>query len=314
MNLRDFLQEINDEVKTLVSPEFDVQVGETNVVPNVNDSGITFDNFDSKSKRCKIIETCVLYIDIRNSTQLNLYHRPQTLAKLYSSFVRSMVKAAGFYGGYVRNIIGDRVMVIFDKENCFVNAVNTAILLNTIAGYILNKHFRNNDVRCGIGIDFGKMLVVKTGTIKMGKENPIYKSLVWLGKPANIASKLTDEANKTMIDKGVSAGYYYPALNEWFWIDVEYSEFLEKLQPTFSPILKHKDQHFSTFFQTSINSTNSTPAILITSEVFEGFRRKAPNAPSIINNWWRKQSISVQEYSGDIYGADVYYLVIEEIK
>jgi class 3 adenylate cyclase len=227
-----------------------------------------------------------------------------------------MVRAAGFYGGYVRNIIGDRVMVIFDQKDCFVNAVNTAILLNTISSHIVNKHFKNNDVRCGIGIDYGKMLVVKTGTVKMGKENPIYKSLVWLGKPANIASKLTDEANKTKVasEKGVRAGYYYPSLGEWFWIDVENSQFLDKLQPTFSPTLRHKDQYFSTFFQTSINHSTYTPAILVTSEVFDGFMRNAPGAPSIINGWWTKQSISIPEYDGDVYGVDVYYLVADEIK
>ena len=196
MNLENFLQEINDEVKLINSSSFDITVAETEEVPNPDDRGLTYENLDYNTKKCKTIKTCVLYIDIRKSTQLCNIHKNSTLVKLYSSFIRSMVKAGEFYGGKVRNIVGDRVMVVFDSDNCFVNAVETAVLMNTIATNIINKHFKNNEVRCGIGIDYGEMLVSKVGTIKQGKENSQYKSLVWLGNTANIASKLTDVANK----------------------------------------------------------------------------------------------------------------------
>jgi hypothetical protein len=53
------------------------------------------------------------------------------------------------------------------------------------------------NISCGIGIDYGRMLVTKTGVRRHGNEQQNYRSLVWLGRPANIASKLTDLANKT---------------------------------------------------------------------------------------------------------------------
>lgn len=196
MALKDFLQNISDDVKTMNSSNFEVEVIETKHVPNPDDKDLTYENFDTLTKKCKSIETCVLYIDIRKSTQLSSLHRNSTLVKLYSSFIRSMVKASEYYGGKIRNIVGDRVMVVFNSDNCFKNAVDTAILMNTIASRIINKHFKNNEVKCGIGIDYGKMLVTKVGTIKQGSENSQYKSLVWLGNAANIASKLTDTANK----------------------------------------------------------------------------------------------------------------------
>src|SRR5262249_45695169 len=93
-------------------------------------------------------------------------------------------------------IIGDRVMVLFESTNCFVNGVNTAILINSVCRYVINKHFKYNEVTFGIGIDYGTMLATKTGVRRHGSAQQSYRSLVWLGRPANIASKLTDKANK----------------------------------------------------------------------------------------------------------------------
>ena len=68
----------------------------------------------------KTITTCVLYIDIRKSTELNLKHKPETLTKLYAAFMRSMIKAAQHYEGKVRNIIGDRIV---ENSNQKVNVI-----------------------------------------------------------------------------------------------------------------------------------------------------------------------------------------------
>ncbi|MGC5798257.1 adenylate/guanylate cyclase domain-containing protein [Sphingomonas sp. NFX23] len=57
-----------------------------------------------------------MYIDIRRSTELSITHKPQAVAKLYSTFVRAMTKCARHFGGHVRGIIGDRVLVIFDCD------------------------------------------------------------------------------------------------------------------------------------------------------------------------------------------------------
>jgi class 3 adenylate cyclase len=77
---------------------------------------ITYENLDDKVKRCKCFESCVLYVDIRNSASISASKRIWTLACIYSSFVRSMIAATRYYGGHVHNIIGDRVMVVFDAK------------------------------------------------------------------------------------------------------------------------------------------------------------------------------------------------------
>lgn len=258
-----------------------------------------------------MIETCVLYIDIRKSTSLNLQHYPQTMAKVYSSFIRGMIKAAEYYEGKIRNIIGDRIMVVFDSDNSFSNAVNTAILMNTISQKIINKKFKNNVFTCGIGIDYGKMMVTKCGTIKQGNENINYKSLVWLGRPANIASKLTDEANKsstTHTQKGLKIGLHYPLTDAWSWIFQAPEEFVNNLEFTYtSPVMKYKNEYFSSCFASTETTSNndSTPPILMTEAVYNGYKKENPNTDSIKNDWWTLKSRKISDYTGKVYGGDV---------
>jgi class 3 adenylate cyclase len=196
MGLKELRAEIDDEVSTLLGADFAIEVTNTENVPHASDPAITFPDVTAKSQGAKLIETSVLYIDIRRSTELNFSHKPKTVAKLYTAFVRAMTRVARHYDGHVRGIIGDRVMVIFDRANCYTNAVNCAIAMNTVSSQIINKYFKANEVSCGIGIDAGKMLATKTGVRRHGVEQSNYRSLVWLGRPANIASKLTDLANK----------------------------------------------------------------------------------------------------------------------
>ena len=189
-------KDINEEVSAILAPDFDIDVTDTAVVPHSDDGAITFPNLDQKSQGTKVIQTAVLYVDMRRSTALSLMHRSHTVAKLYSAFVRAMTRCAAVFSGEVRGIIGDRVMILFNAAGCYGNAIDTAVLINSVCQYVLNRHFTHNEVEFGIGIDFGRMLATKTGIRRHGSAQQSYRSLVWLGRPANIASKLTDHANK----------------------------------------------------------------------------------------------------------------------
>lgn len=308
MGLIEFLREIDEEVGTITSAGYDVEVVETDYVPSFADSSLTFDNLDVRGKRCKLLESCVLYIDIRNSTSISVERKAITLSRMYSAFVRSMLGAARYYGGHVRNIIGDRVMVVFDREDCFTNAMETAILMNSIAQGMVNRHLKSIDFKCGIGIDYGKMLVVKAGTTRRGAETEFYRSLVWLGRPANIASKLTDLANKTTsrYEQGVMVGYYYPAIDEWGWYPRTYEQFVDSFEGTFSPVLRHKDSYFSTFFKTELGPyTSTTPPILCTEAVYKGLRAENPHHEVIQLPSFRKRFVTVPGHSGAVYGGDI---------
>lgn len=195
MGLKDYYAESKQRVSDRFNEDFELI--DVTTVPSVNDKSLTFDNVGY------VLESTVLYIDIRRSTSLSDRHQKNTTGKLYSSFVEEMIRAARHHGGHVRGIVGDRIMVVYDREkngkDCFTNAVNTAYLMNSIMTYVIKPYFRkryNSAIECGIGIDYGSMLVTKVGTISHTEDHGNYKDLVWLGRPANQASKLTDQANK----------------------------------------------------------------------------------------------------------------------
>lgn len=316
MSLKDFLKNIDEEVKTVNSSDFKVEIIETDYVPSFADTNITYDNLDTNKKKCKRLESCVLYIDIRGSAKISSEKQPKTLAKMYSSFIRSMLACARYYGGHVRNIIGDRVMVVFDKANCFTKAVDTAILMNSVCKHILNKRIKSFDFSAGIGIDYGQMLITKSGAIRQGDEKEFYRSLVWLGKPANIASRLTDLANKTEshTSKGVRQGLHFPLTDVWSWSDVPFDEFMGRLQETFSPNLIHKEEYFKSFYITDLAPTyTSNSPILMTKKVYDGFKSENPNSNIIKNGMFSKKTIKVKDYSGEVYGGDVIKTAVEDI-
>lgn len=202
--MEDLVEEILSDVDDIFY--YDIETTNAYAVPARDDSGLTFPYYENK--KGKIIETCVLFVDIRNSTRLSSHFakEKELLGKYYSSFIHSMVSIADEFG-YVRNIIGDRIMVVFEPANCIENALKCAILMNTVHQKLKNKYYQKFLFRIGIGIDFGEMLVLKTGIQKRNEEKSEYKGLVWIGNTANLASKLTDLSSKNISDNLISVTY-----------------------------------------------------------------------------------------------------------
>jgi class 3 adenylate cyclase len=308
MGLLEFKQDVDEEISTILDSRFSIEVTKTNSVPHSDDQAITFQNLDERTQGAKLLETCVLYVDMRRSTQLSLKHRQTTVAKLYSSFVRSMTRCANEFSGEVRGIIGDRVMVVFEPNNSFVNAFNTAALINFVCQFVLNKHFTHGDVTCGIGIDYGRMLATKTGIRRHGSAQSSYRSLVWLGRPANIASKLTDNANKpaetyqaTRVRVAYNFGWgpIWQTENPW--------DFASNLRMRTSGGADHTNPAFQTCFP--INETAelrpATPPILITRAVYAGIKAANPE----LANWFKRVSVQIPGFNDDVFGADVIFTI-----
>lgn len=187
--------EVGREVDGIIDHETIFE--ETSVVPSVADNDLTFTRHDER--KGKSLETCVLFVDIRDSVQKYNDHRTSTLTKMYSAFVYGVLRIAKEYNGHVRNIIGDRVMVVFDKDNCCDNAVRCAGSILYFCKNKMGKTLPGDSFHCGIGIHYGTMNVIKVGLELHTDENNDYKNLVWIGEPANLASRLTDMAGKDNI-------------------------------------------------------------------------------------------------------------------
>ena len=187
--LKDIQEEIHDinSHKTTFEP--------IKVVPSLND--LTF--IRSKDRKAKELKSCALFIDIRESVKKNQEFCIQALANIYSSFIYGVLKCAMTCHGHVRNIIGDRVMVVFDKKDCCNHALNCANLIMHFICDIMQKRSPDEDFDCGIGIHYGTMNIIKVGLTLQGEENKEYQNMVWMGEPANLASRLTDKAGKDSI-------------------------------------------------------------------------------------------------------------------
>ncbi|MBO0947270.1 adenylate/guanylate cyclase domain-containing protein [Fibrella forsythiae] len=326
MSVRNILASISQEIDDIFSYGFNINVSSTTSVPSFDDPVLTFES--GKQKQAKEVTTCVLFIDIRNSTQLNLKYDAKELAKLYTAFTKGMIIAADFHGGKIRNIIGDRIMVVFPQAACFTSAVDCAITMNMVSAQI-NNAFKGAKFECGIGIDYGKMLVLKTGLYRRGDERNTNRNLVWLGEPANIASKLTDMANKTVDKHKVSI--VRSVFN--FWHDYKprfirgtlasalaantsQSQFVDRSESYdplgFIKLLEWNKTKSALETRASVlkefnfeTQSVKTPSILITQPVYDGFKLHNPTRNDITDRLWKRQDLTVPNYKNNILGSSL---------
>ena len=207
---RTLYKELGDEVDSIKSHA--TIFNDSSRVPTVMDNDLTFCRDYDRTGRS--LNTCVLFVDIRNSVQKNKEHRVTTLADMYSSFVYGVLRITKEFKGHVRNIIGDRIMVVFDEDNCCNNAVKCAGTIIYFCKTQMKRVLPNDIFKCGIGIHFGSINVIKVGLKVPNNENADYKNLIWIGDPANMASRLTDMAGKESLPCVIISKDVYKKLTE----------------------------------------------------------------------------------------------------
>lgn len=323
--MKEILNEIETDIRDIKVKNF--QYTPTKEVPSRHDTSLTFER--GVDKIGKEIETCVMYVDIRNSVELNRIHHTQTMGRIYTAFSKAMLKIARYHKGYVRNIIGDRVMIVFPKDNCYTNAVNCAISIYHISHYLINKVFTEVDFMCGIGIDYGTLKVIKVGLPRRGTEGFDNKNLVWVGYPANIASRLTDVANKSVDNSKVKVKYYPTNYSYLFPIKNMFGQTIKSEKP-YSDTPREDlltNEEFAkklSFYDTlgisynggklirfdKVESKIDFPPILMTSRVFSGFKTANPTRDSITKNYWKKISNhNIKNVDVDVYGGTINWII-----
>lgn len=283
-------------------------------VPGLDDKNLTYGN--GEEKKGIEINTCVLFVDIRNSVQLTKDKQVRTMGKIYSVFAHCVLLAAQNEGGYVRNIIGDRVMVVFPPEDCFKKAVYCAITINHIAS-LINKKFDNFEFKCGIGVDYGKLSVMKVGIQKKGAENDDNKGLVWVGYPANFASRLTDCANKEFTD------VYYKVDGEFYEFHLIKNPFWGLPDGWYRKTKKYTPEELAANLKVSQNGQSlslascskvysitkeevkySYKSILLSDTVYQGYAKAVPDANDITDKdiCWKKETRKIRDIEFDVWG------------
>lgn len=329
MSLKPIIDEIEADITDVMATQFSYT--QTKNVPNADDVALSYER--GRQKSGKTIETCVLYVDIRNSVALNESHRSITMGKIYTAFTKAIIKAGRRHGGHTRNIIGDRVMIVFPADRCFTNAVECAITINHVSSRILNLKFTNVDFKCGIGIDYGTLKILKVGIQRNGTEGPENKGLVWAGYPANIASRLTDMANKTIsedyylverhpINPRAIKPLYTPLYGAYFGLENTYdprapfylttTEVVEMTESEFAKSFvpyNHTKDYFTSggkmiTFQRKTRTTTFSP-ILATEAVYKGLIKEGHRKDLTNTSYWTEQKKEIRNVEGKVFGVDL---------
>ncbi len=145
------------------------------------------------------LDAAVLFIDISDfSGRLsNTLEQQEALLRLLSFFFTEMIAIVEDYGGFVEKNTGDGLMAYFEDrpgkpaENGCIRALSCALTMFYTTEKALNPviHASNMEtVQFRAGIEWGGITVAQVGKAKG------YNSIVAVGTPANIASKMLNVA------------------------------------------------------------------------------------------------------------------------
>lgn len=297
----ELLDIVENDTNTIFGSDFSYE--QTDDVPSIYDPNFTY--ADGDEQKGQEIATCVLFVDIRDSVKINSSKYQHIKGRMYASFVRSVLRAAKHHQGKVRNIIGDRVMIVFPATNCFKNAVDCAVSINHIASHIISKKL--NEFRVGIGIDYGKMKVYKVGLPLKAEENIENKNFVWIGEPANFASRLTDMANKKKKNVFALRKYFrFPQFANGKWI-TQTREVLNADQ--LADRLPALPSEGVCNIEVEKHDIGSYSSILITDSVYEGLKKEDPNRNSIVKKLWKETDGDFRGVTKKVYEANLIWRV-----
>jgi class 3 adenylate cyclase len=156
-----------------------------------------------------------VFIDIRDSSGLTSKHTRPVLAKIYRAFISEMVAVLNS-DPYVRevNIVGDCVWAVYKTTltNHIDDVFEIAFTANTLMR-LLNLHFKQRGIdplRIGIGVDYGRVLMIKAGF-----NGSSINDVIYMGDVVNSAAHLAHEAGRGWGGSPIYiGGDFYENLND----------------------------------------------------------------------------------------------------
>lgn len=169
------------------------------------------------------IDAAVLYADLAGSTRLVDGRSREFAAEVYKAFLLCAARIVRSEGGTVTAYDGDRIMAVFIGETRRTAAVRTALKINWARVNVIQPRLDAQYPGSGYvlahtcGIDASSLMAAKTGV--RGAND-----LVWVGRAANHAAKLSAESSATptwitaevydnMLEQGRMGGQ--PKRNMW---------------------------------------------------------------------------------------------------
>ena len=192
MGLKD---DLAAEVKATFASQWEVQT--TTSVPAPEDLRLN-------ANHAKDLETAtVLYADLDGSTNMVDNSDWSFSAEVYKTYLRCAAEVIRSEGGAITAYDGDRIMAVFTGDSKNTSAVRCALKINYAVCKIirpaLSAQYPSVDftLKHVVGIDVSRL---RTARIGVRGDN----DLVWIGRAANYAAKLTTLSDKaTWITKAV---------------------------------------------------------------------------------------------------------------
>jgi class 3 adenylate cyclase len=140
-------------------------------------------------------EMTVLYADLNGSTSMVDNEIWQFSAEVYKAYLHCAAHIIRNEGGTITAYDGDRIMAVFTGNSKNTSAVRCAMKLNYAVIFIINPELKkvystkNFMVLHTVGIDTSEIHVARIG-VKNDND------LVWVGRAANYAAKLSALSNE----------------------------------------------------------------------------------------------------------------------
>jgi class 3 adenylate cyclase len=146
----------------------------------------------------KDLETAtVLYADLDGSTNMVDNYQWWFSAEVYKAYLRCAARIVSAQEGVVTAYDGDRIMAVFTGPSKSNNAVRAALKINHAVEEIIRpaikRRYPTTDflLKHVIGIDTSQLRAARIGVRG-------YNDLVWIGRAANHAAKLTNISEKPL--------------------------------------------------------------------------------------------------------------------
>ena len=218
------------EVKATFSTVWEVQ--KTDSVPAPEDLRLNANHAKDLEK------ATVLYADLDGSTNMVDKYMWEFSAEIYKTFLQCASQIIRSEGGSITAYDGDRVMAIFTGSAKNTDAVRCAMKINFYAHEIIqpaiNAQYKTDfKLAHVVGIDTSQLRAARIGV--RGDND-----LVWIGRAANYAAKLTNQSGKpTWITKAV-----YDNMRD----EVKYHEGRDMWQRSYWPSMNNMEIYSSTYW------------------------------------------------------------------
>jgi class 3 adenylate cyclase len=160
------------------------------------------------------VNVTAIFIDIAGSSDMTDEHKRPTLAKMYRAFLSECVAIMNAEVDCKEiNINGDCVWGVFDtpKKSDVDEVISVSAKLNSmikILNYKLGKK-GYSQIDVGVGIDYGRALMVKAGYSGSG-----INDVIWMGDVVNSACHLCNKAGRNGRKTIVISDCIYGNINE----------------------------------------------------------------------------------------------------